>query len=53
MTIARDGSGIVSVTGVSTPSFTVTLAGSGVLQYGGNPARVATSVIGHGVVIPG
>ena len=110
MTIPQSGSGIITVTGIDTPSFTVTLAGSGILrasgtatrlnatiggsgdvelerllsrdalavvsgsgrivitatrslnasltgdgviEYGGNPARLATSVTGNGVIIPG
>jgi hypothetical protein len=55
--VARDvhavvsGSGRIAVT--ATASLAASVPGSGVVQYGGNPARLATSVTGSGVVIPG
>jgi putative autotransporter adhesin-like protein len=81
-TIPRDGGGIITVTGIDTPSFTVTLdqlvardalavvsgsgrivitatrslnasvTGDGVIQYAGNPPKLAMSVTGNGVIIP-
>jgi hypothetical protein len=55
--IARDVNAVVSGSGriavTATASLSAAVPGSGVVQYGGNPARLATSVTGSGVVVPG
>jgi Putative auto-transporter adhesin, head GIN domain len=45
------GSGRILVT--ATESIDAVIAGSGAIVYGGNPARVTTSVTGSGAVMPG
>jgi hypothetical protein len=46
--IARTGSGIVTVTGVDSPTFAVRLAGSGVVRAAGSTNRLTVSVGGSG-----
>jgi hypothetical protein len=49
--VAVSGSGRAAVT--ATRSLAANLSGSGMIQYGGNPAHLSTSVSGSGVIIPG
>jgi hypothetical protein len=48
VTIARTGSGVIAVTGVSASSLTVTLAGSGVVRASGTASRLNVSIGGSG-----
>jgi len=54
--VARDAQAVVSGSGrihiTATRSLNASVTGYGVIQYGGNPARLATSVTGSGVIIP-
>jgi Putative auto-transporter adhesin, head GIN domain len=49
--VTLSGSGRAVVT--ATRSLNALVTGSGVIQYGGHPAHVTTSVTGSGVIIPG
>jgi hypothetical protein len=49
--VTVSGSGRAAVT--ATRSLAAVLSGSGMIQYGGNPAHLSTSVSGSGVIIPG
>jgi hypothetical protein len=48
LAISPSGSGIVTVTGVNTPSFTVSLAGNGLLRASGTTTRLDVSLTGSG-----
>jgi len=50
VTIPRSGSGTITVTGINTPSFTPTLAGSGILRASGTAARLNVTTRGSGDV---
>jgi hypothetical protein len=49
--VTASGSGRAAVT--ATRSLTALMSGTGLIQYGGDPPHVSTSVTGSGVIIPG
>jgi putative autotransporter adhesin-like protein len=49
VTVSGSGRAVVTATG----TLNALVTGDGVIQYGGNPAQLATSVTGSGVIIPG
>ena len=55
--VARDARAVMSGSGrialTATSSLSTSMSGSGLIQYAGNPARLATSVTGTGVIVPG
>jgi Putative auto-transporter adhesin, head GIN domain len=50
VTITRGGGGIITVNGINGPTFTVTVAGDGVLRASGTVARLDVSLGGAGDV---
>jgi Putative auto-transporter adhesin, head GIN domain len=50
VTIPHSGSGIITATGINTPSFRVTLAGSGILRASGTATRLNVTIGGSGDV---
>ena len=50
VTIPHSGSGIITATGINTPSFMVTLAGSGILRASGTATRLNVTIGGSGDV---
>jgi len=50
LTIAQNGGGVMTVTGVKAQSFSVTVAGSGLVQASGTATRLVVSLGGSGDV---